>query len=175
MRTKLLQMTSIFLALTGCTGDKLENYKETTPLMVFEDFFNGPVKAQGLVQNRSGHVIRRFDIDMLGSWNGTTGELDEKFAYYDGEKEHRIWKIKKNADGTYIGTADGIIGEATGKSTGSAIRWNYTMAVKVDGSTYNINFDDWMFMMNDGTILNRSYMSKFGVRVGEITVVMRKL
>jgi len=29
--------------------------------------------------------------------------------------------------------------------------------------------------MNDGTILNRSYMSKFGVSVGEVTVVMRKL
>jgi len=175
MRTKFLQLTSLVLMLTGCSGDRLQDYKDTKPEMVFESFFNGPVKAQGLVQNRQGHVIRRFDIDMSGSWNGSTGTLDENFTYYDGEKEYRQWNVRKNADGTYTGTAKSIIGEAHGEALGSAIRWKYTMAVKVDGATYNINFDDWMFMMNDGTILNRSYMSKFGVSVGEVTVVMRKL
>jgi len=160
--------------LAGCSDDHLTYYKDTEPKMVFEEFFNGPVKAQGMVQNRQGRVIRRFDIDMNGNWNGSTGTLDEKFRYYDGETEHRLWNVRKNADGTYTGTADSIIGEAHGVAMGSAIRWVYTMAVKVDGSTYNINFDDWMFMMNDGTILNRSYMSKFGISVGEVTVVMQK-
>ena len=93
MRTKFLQLTSLVLMLTGCSGDRLQDYKDTKPEMVFESFFNGPVKAQGLVQNRQGHVIRRFDIDMSGSWNGSTGTLDENFTYYDGEKEYRQWNV----------------------------------------------------------------------------------
>lgn len=175
MRSRFLQLTSLVFLLAGCSGDELAPYKNTTPVLVFEDFFNGPIKAQGLVQNRQGQVIRRFDIDMRGDWTGGRGTLDEKFSYYDGEKQTRLWNVRKNPDGSYTGTADDIIGEAHGQSMGSAIRWTYIMAVKTDGSTYNIHFDDWMYLMNDGTILNRSYMSKFGFSVGEITVVMRKL
>jgi len=160
---------------TGCSGDRIENYAGTTPVMSFEEFFNGPIQAHGLVHNRKGQVIRRFDVVMQGSWNGNEGVLDEKFTYYDGEVSSRVWKVRKIAENKYVGTADDIVGEATGESLGMAIRWNYVMQVKVDGSTYNINFDDWMFRTNGDTILNRSYMTKWGFRVGDITVVMRKL
>jgi len=161
--------------LTGCGGDALKEYNGTTPVMTFEEFFNGPMLAQGFVQNRSGKVIRRFDIEMNGTWTGDTGTLDERFTYYDGETMHRAWNIRKVGQNKYIGTASDIVGEATGESRGSAIRWKYVMQVPVDGTTYNITFDDWMFRMNGDTVMNRSYMSKFGFSVGEVTVVMRKL
>jgi len=44
----------------------------------------------------------------------------------------------------------------------------------VDDSTYVINFEDWMFLMDENTLLSRSYMSKWGFDVGEVTLVMTK-
>ena len=143
--------------------------------MAFDEYFNGPVKAWGIVQNRQGKVIRRFDIDMLGTWQGDKGELNEKFTYYDGEKSERTWKVQKTADGKFIAQADDIIGDGLGETSGNAALWQYVMRVNVGDKQYDIHFDDWMFMMNDGVVINRSYMKKFGFRVGEITIVMQKM
>jgi hypothetical protein len=67
-----------------------------------------------------------------------------------------------------------VIGEASGATGGNAFNWRYTLALPVDGSTYHVNFDDWMFMMDDKVMLNRAVMSKFGFRLGEITLSFRK-
>lgn len=52
--------------------------------------------------------------------------------------------------------------------------WQYTMNIKVDNSTYAINFDDWMFLMDGGRIINRNYFSKFGLNVGVLALFMQK-
>jgi hypothetical protein len=44
----------------------------------------------------------------------------------------------------------------------------------VDGKVYHVDFDDWMFLMDDKTMLNRSAMSKFGFHLGEVTLSFRK-
>ncbi len=74
----------------------------------------------------------------------------------------------------YTGRADDVVGEAVGEARGNALRWRYVMALPVDGKVYNVDFDDWMFLMDDRVMLNRSVMSKFGVRLGEVTLSFRK-
>lgn len=164
----------VVMALGGCSSSPMKHYAGTTPDIAFEEFFSGDIKAWGLVQNRSGKVIRRFDVDMKGTWQGDTGTLEEIFTYYDGETQKRIWHIKKNADGTYEGRADDILGKAAGVVSGSAARWKYSMDLPVGDTTYKITFDDWMFRMNDGVVINRSYLKKFGVTVAELTIFMQK-
>lgn len=171
LHTILLGVTML---LGACANVPLDTYKNTEPTISFDQYFNGPVKAWGIVQDRKGKVIRRFDIDMVGAWNGNDGILQESFHYYDGERATRVWHVKKTGPNTFTGQADDIIGTATGDSAGNAIKWNYTMRVKVGNSQYDIKFDDWMFQMHDNVIMNRSYMKKFGLRVGEITVFMQK-
>ena len=39
---------------------------------------------------------------------------------------------------------------------------------------YRIRFDDWMWVMNDGVLINRSYLKKFGITVSELTIFMQK-
>lgn len=160
--------------LSGCGGNKLDYYKGTTPQADFREYFNGPIKAWGIVQDRSGRVTRRFDVFMVGKWNGDTGTLTEEFDYYDGKTQERVWTIRKLADGTYEGTASDIIDKATGKTEGSAVRWSYVMDLPVDNTTYRIRFDDWMWVMNDGVLINRSYLKKFGITVSELTIFMQK-
>ena len=161
--------------LSGCAGGhKLENYKTAQPTIDLQDYFTGPIKAWGLVQDYSGKVTRRFDVDMVGTWNGNIGTLEETFTYYDGETQERTWTIKKVAHDRYEGSADDILGTATGKTSGNAMQWAYKMDLPVGDKTYRIIFDDWMFLMNDGILINRSYLKKFGLTVGELTLFMQK-
>ena len=159
---------------SSCTSTSLKYYKNTSPKMDIKEYFNGPIKAWGIVQDWRGRVVRRFDLDMIGEWQGDTGTLTEHFSYYDGEKQERIWTIKKLADGSYEGRASDIIDKAKGQTNGSAARWNYVMDLPVNNTTYRIRFDDWMWVMNDGVLINRSYLKKFGITVSELTIFMQK-
>jgi hypothetical protein len=166
-------MVSI-MVLNACTGPNLKHYEGTKPELDIKEYFTGPIKAWGVVQDWRGNVTRKFDVTMVGSWDGDIGTLDEDFHYYDGKSEKRIWTIRKLEDGRYVGTADDIIGEAQGQSNGNAVRWKYQMDLEVDGRTFRITFDDWMFLMNDGVLINRSYLKKFGLTVAELTIFMQK-
>lgn len=44
---------------------KPEDFKNTKPTMVIEQYFQGPVKAWGLLQDRQGNVTRQFKADMV--------------------------------------------------------------------------------------------------------------
>jgi hypothetical protein len=171
---KMAAIMGVLIMLSGCTSSNIDYYKGTTPEADIKEYFNGPVKAWGVVQDWRGRVVRRFDVYMVGKWEGDIGTLTEHFDYYDGKKQQRIWTIKKLTDGTYEGTASDIIGKAVGKTEGSAVRWNYIMDLPVDDTTYRIRFDDWMWVMNDGVLINRSYLKKFGVKVSELTIFMQK-
>ena len=171
---KLLAIIGMLLMFSGCSKDKLDYYKDTMPKADIKEYFNGPIKAWGIVQDSRGRVVRRFDVTMVGTWDGNVGTLTEHFDYYDGKKQERVWTIKKLGDDSYEGTASDIIDKAIGKTEGSAVRWNYVMDLPVDDTTYRIRFDDWMWVMNDGVIINRSYLKKFGFTVSELTIFMQK-
>ena len=109
-----------------------------------------------------------------GTWNGDKGELKETFVYYDGSTQKRAWQIIRKADGTYEGRASDIIGKADGKSVGGAANWRYHMDISVDNKTYRLNLDDWMWQMNDGVLINRIKLKKFGFTAAELTVFMQK-
>jgi len=173
MKIKLIILIGAIAMLTSC-ADKIENYKNTLPKADVKEFFSGNIKAWGLVQDWTGKVTTRFDVDMVGSWNNNIGTLKENFRYYNGKTQQRVWTITQNKDGTYTGTANDIIGKAKGNSEGSALKWSYTMDIPVDDKTYRIKLDDWMWQMNDGILINRSYLKKFGITVAELTLFMQK-
>jgi Protein of unknown function (DUF3833) len=173
-KLKFIAMIGALIMLSGCGLHSLQYYSETLPHADIKSYFNGRIKAWGIVQDWRGRVINRFDVVMVGKWEGDNGTLTEHFNYYDGKKQERVWTIKKLKDGSYEGTADDIIDKAIGQSSGSAVRWNYVMDLPVDNTTYRINFDDWMWVMNDGVLINRSYLKKYGVTVSELTIFMQK-
>lgn len=160
--------------LSGCFSHSVDYYQEGQPKLDIKDYFNGPIKAWGVVQDWRGRVVRKFDIEMVGRWEGDEGTLEEHFNYYDGETQQRTWKIKKLSDNRYQGTAGDILDKATGEQSGDSVNWHYVMDLPVDGSTYRIKFDDWMWLMNDGVLINRSYLRKFGLTVAELTIFMQK-
>lgn len=160
--------------LFGCSSVEVTDYKDTHPTLVLESFFYGPLKASGIVHDFSGKVIRKFNVIMEASWQGSEGVINEWFVYDDGETQTRVWRIKALGEGRYSGTAGDIIGTADGQSSGGALRWKYDMLLPVDGEEYQVHFDDWMFLVNDNTIINQSDIIKFGITVAKVTLVIQK-
>ena len=77
-------------------------------------------------------------------------------------------------DSRYSGRADDVVGVAQGQAAGNALNWRYTLALPVDGKVYEVQFDDWMYLMDERVMLNKAVMSKFGFRLGEVTLSFYK-
>ena len=100
--------------------------------------------------------------------------LDEIFNWDDGEIQNRQWKINKIDEHNYEGTAGDVVGKAKGFSYGPAFKFEYVLLVPVKGKELKITFDDWIFMQDEKVAINRAKMTKFGIRVADLTVVFVK-
>lgn len=171
------RLLALPLALTlaaGCASIEPSTYANERPALDLRTYFNGTVDAWGVFQDRSGKVVRRFKVVIDARWEGEVGVLDEAFEYSDGTTQRRIWTLRHQGDGRYTGTADDVIGQASGTVAGNAFRWRYTLALPVDGRVWHVDFDDWMFLVDEEVLLNRAVMSKFGLRLGEVTLSFRR-
>lgn len=173
-RHALLALLAGTAVLTGCASPQVTDYAQERPQLELDRYFNGRILAHGIFQQRGGEVVRRFTVVMDCLWEGHQGVLDEAFTYSDGSTQRRIWRLTKHADGRYTGTADDVVGEAQGQTAGNAFRWNYTLRLPVDGKEYEVQFDDWMFLVDDRVMLNRATMRKFGVTLGEVLLSFTK-
>ena len=162
------------LALAGCAAGAPQDYARDKPALDLREYFTGRVDAWGVVQDRSGRILKRMVVEIDGAWKGDTGTLDERFTYADGTKETRVWTIRKDGN-RYTGTAADVVGEARGEAAGNALRWNYVLDAKREGGgTIHLDMDDWMWLVDDSTLVNRTTFSKFGIRFGEVTIFFRK-
>lgn len=145
-----------------------------TPPFLFEDYFQGPVQAFGMFQDRFHKVRNRFRVDMNGEWDGHLLRLAEDFRYDDGRREQRTWLVTPLGQGRYSATAEGLIGQALGQAEDNAVFWNYRMALRVGGKAMAFRFDDRMYLQEEGVLLNRARMFWHGLFVGEIFLSYRK-
>ena len=171
---RLLLPVILTLLLSSCSEMKPEDYKNTKPIIKIEEYFQGNVKAWGILQGRSGEVKRQFVADMKGEFDGKNLILDETFIWNDGEKQERRWTIKKVGDNRYEGTAPDVVGVAKGVSFGSAFKFEYQLLTPYKGKKIKIRFDDWIFKQDEKTAINKATLTKFGFKVGELTVFFVK-
>ena len=162
--------------LVGCASAPTPaDYAAEKPVLDLKTYFNGELTAHGIFTDRAGKVVRRFTVQMTGSWQGNQGTLDERFSYSDGTTERRVWRLTDEGGGRWLGRADDVVGVAEGRLAGNALNWRYTLALPVDGKTYEVQFDDWMVLMDQRVMLNKATMSKFGIHLGEVTLSFTKL
>lgn len=157
------------MVLVGCSAG-IEDYKNEQPELKLEEFFVGELVAYGTIEDYKGKVIQRFRADLNGSWDGNEGVLDEQFYYADGREQTRIWKITKTGPNSYEGRADDVEGVAKGTTAGNALNWVYNLTVEVDGEPLTVKLDDWLYLVDEDNMINRTQMYKYGLPVGEITL-----
>ena len=153
---------------------KPEDYKNTKPVINIEEYFQGKVKAWGMLLSRSGQVKRQFTADLKGEFDGQNLILDETFIWNDGEKQERKWNIRKIGDNTYEGNAPDVVGIAKGFSYGSAFKFEYKLLIPYNDKKIKVRFDDWIFKQDDKTAINKATLTKFGFKVGELLVFFVK-
>ncbi len=155
---------------------EVSTYAQEKPALKLEQYFNGKLLGHGVFMSRGGEVKRRFVVAITGTVTdaGSTIVLDEQFTWSDGVKDARVWTLKKQPNGQWHGTAGDVVGYATGNVAGNALNWRYVLALPVDGKTYNVDFDDWMYLVDDKVMINKAVMSKFGFRLGEVLISFTK-
>lgn len=174
-------MNSLSTVIVGCStlllsacATQIDQYHNTEPNFSLQQFFSGNLEATGIFFDYGGKVTRRFKVTMQGSWQGDEGKLEEWFVYDNGEKQTRVWHLKKTAEGTYEGRADDIDGIAEGKSAGFALNWRYKMNLPYKDGTIAVRFDDWMYLVDENRLINTAKVKKWGIQVGEVVLYIEK-
>ncbi|QGT77657.1 DUF3833 family protein [Guyparkeria halophila] len=165
---------ALTLLLTGCSSMKLEQFQGTTPAFDLTGYFEGQTWAHGIFESRGGEIKRQFRVEIDGYWEGEEFVLDEDFVYDDGETDQRTWRITPTGEGRYVGRAGDIVGEAAGHEVGQALNWRYVLRLPYGDSTIDVAFDDWMIRRSENVVINRATVTKFGIRVGEVTLFFTK-
>ncbi|WP_353255532.1 DUF3833 domain-containing protein [Hyphomonas sp.] len=169
----LLAATAV--TTTSCaSGSTLQQFETAPRQLVLEDYFKGETTAYGVFEDRFGKVRRQFKVNITGEVKGNRLTLTEKFEYDDGERDTRVWEIDILGNGQYRGTAGDVPVPAVGQVSGNAFNWRYKVDLKVGDSVWNVGFDDWMFLMQDDVLINRAYVTRYGIEIAQVTIAFNK-
>lgn len=162
------------LLVSGCSSVKVDDYAGRTPQLKPESFFSGDLTAHGIVKNRSGKVVRYFNAEIKAYWQDNVGTLEEDFTFDDGELQRRVWTLVRQPDGRYIGTAGDVVGQGIAEVAGNSMFLDYVLDLAYGDGRINLTIDDRMYLVAPNILINESVMRKFGLRVGEIVLVIKK-
>ncbi len=174
-KIKIFLMSIACFFIPGCDNNSIDHYIDKKEKVDLRTFFNGNVEGWGSLFDYQGKQTRSFFVKIKGTFNGNVGTLEEWFDFDDGEKSQRTWDISFSSDQEFVGKAHDVIGDAKGIQKGNAINLHYTLRISYDGSTLDLSMDDWMYKLDEHTILNRTSMKKFGFKVGELVLFMKKM
>lgn len=149
------------------------DYSGSGPAFDLQRHLSGPLTCEGVIFGPTGRVTSRFVADMQGSWTGTTGTLAEVFHYDSGRVQHRAWTLALAPDGQITATADDVEGRGAGRVEGSGVLLRYRIRLAPDAGSHVLNVTDWMYLLENGTIMNRSQFRKFGIKVAELVATIR--
>lgn len=151
-----------------------EDYAKGGPRFDLRQHLSGPLLCEGVIYGPTGRVTSRFVADMEGTWDGNSGVLDEVFHYDSGSVQKRAWRLDLAADGSIKATAADVVGAGSGRAEGSGVLLRYKIRLTPEAGGHVLDVTDWMYLMENGTIINRSQFSKFGIKVAELVATMRR-
>lgn len=153
----------------------LSDFAGQTPVFDLRRHLSGPILCEGLIYGPTGRVAARFVAEMEGTWTGDTGRLTERFRYDSGSEQRREWQLTLLPDGRIRATAADLVGEGSGEAAGPAVRLRYRLRLEPDAGGHVLDVTDWMYLCQNGTIMNRSRFAKFGLPVAELVATMRPM
>ena len=163
----------LILALTACSTNSLEQYAGRQPAFSMADYFDGRLTAHGVVRDRGGDVTRTFTAELQGSWDDAgIGSLRELFVFSDGEVQARTWTFRPRTDGGYDATAGDVVGIGRIDTRGNAMHLDYTLTIQYRDRDLDIAVDDWMWRIDEDTVINHSVLRKWGFRVGTLQLAI---
>ena len=164
---------SLVAMLAGCATPPGIATEPAARTLVLEQFFVGRTIGDGVFVNTLTGAERRVHVLLDGRWNGKTLRLFEDFYFADGERQQKTWSLFKTGPNSYSGTREDVIGTAIGTQDGTQVRLAYDARLISNGSPVEVRFDDVLALQPDGSLLNKAVVSKFGVKIGDVTLRIR--
>lgn len=134
---------------------------------------DGPILCEGVIYGPTGRVASRFVADFEAKWDGDTGVMTEHFRYDSGREQRREWTLALAGNGTIKATAPDLVGAGKGQQDGAAVKLEYRIKLPEESGGHVLDVTDWMYLVENGTIMNRSQFRKFGIKVAELVATMR--
>lgn len=164
-----------FPLLSACSQVAPSVYDNETPKLVLKDFLEGRLQGRGIYQDRTGKVTHRFRIDMTANWEGNVCTFIEDFVYSDGRKEQRRWTLTEVSPGRFTALANDSAGPGSGEAHGNTLHWIYPLRLTTEYGEQDVTFDYWMYRLDETTMMNRFTVEKFGITLGNGSVLFEKL
>ncbi|WP_102222825.1 DUF3833 domain-containing protein [Acidimangrovimonas sediminis] len=171
----LLALILLRARLFSFRAQRPDHYAATAPGFDPRTVLNGKLASEGVIFGPTGRVVSRFVATMEGRWTGRTGTLSEHFRYDSGTEQDRCWTLTLHEDGRLSATADDILGTGTGQASGATLNLKYRLRLPPQAGGHVLDVTDWLYLMPDGTIINRSQMTRFGLPLAELVATMRPL
>ncbi|MCB1490434.1 MAG: DUF3833 domain-containing protein [Rhodobiaceae bacterium] len=168
----LTALKARFLSFAAQTPD---DYKDTAPAFEIDRALSGPLACEGIIFGPTGLAVSRFVARMDGRWDAEGGTLAEHFTYDSGRQQRREWRIRRLPDNRITATADDIIGTAKGQISGATLSLSYRLRLPKEAGGHVLDVIDWLYLMPDGTLMNRSRMHRFGLPLAELVATMRPI
>ena len=163
-------LLAVAFTLAACSrGLPVRDFAATTPVLDPLAFFTGHTHSWGVLENRSGQPTAFLTTDGEGQLQDGLLHMQQRIALSDGTVQHRDWQLRRTSPGRYEATANDMVGTAQGEAAGRAFHWRFTIALSPGNALKNVGFEQWMFLMEDGTLVNRTTISKLGVILAEVT------
>ena len=168
MRRAPLFAVLVVLGLFACTSPlPLEKFADTAPSLDPVAFFTGRVASWGVVENRSGEPTGRVVTESVGQPDGRDGlHVVQRLTFEDGTVQQRAWHLTRTAPGRYEATANDMVGVVVGEASGRAFHWRWVLD-RADGPS--VTLEQWMYLLDGGTLMNRTAISKFGIVFATVT------
>lgn len=174
MKLIALSALSVVVLLAGCSRSVMD-YQVQTPELQLDRFLAGSSVAHGVLQDWRGRQTLRFTAELCGVWQQDLGDLYEVFYFSDGRIEQRHWRLQQFADGRVTGTAGDVVGEASGQLAGNSLYWEYVLRIPYNDQDLDVKVKDWMYLIDEHNLINRTSMHKFGLKVADLTLSIRQL
>jgi hypothetical protein len=150
-----------------------DDYAALEPQFDIRRTLNGPIVCEGVIYGPLGRVTSRFTANFDASWDGNVGIMKEVFHYDSGTVQNREWKLTLGNDGGIKAYAADLVGAGHGQQKGSAVLLNYRIKLPDEAGGHVLDTTDWMYLLANGSIMNRSQFRKFGIKVAELVATMR--
>lgn len=163
---------AVFLAisLAGCSDPLPVQSFKGPPDFDPVHFFAGAVHSWGVLEDRSGQPTQVVITEGTGEPEGPDGiHFAQRLHVGSDPVTTRDWHFRRTGPGRFSATANDMVGTANGEGSGRAFHWQWTLALRPGQPLSNVTMDQWWYLQDDGSMLNRTTITKLGITVAQVT------
>jgi len=133
-------------------------------------FFNGHLRSWGVVEKRSGAPTGWVVTDCEGHADGPDRlRMVQHLSFQDAPAQERTWTLWRTGSHRFEATANDMVGSATGEADGRAFHWTWVLAKSSGQRPFDVTMDQWMYRLDDGSVMIRTTISKLGIILAEVS------